>query len=209
MVIQLRKLIVTIICLSFPISAIAIPSAAVVDAVQAKAAFQREGKQQLLAQGIELYAGDIITTGAKARVVIRLPDTSLVKIGANAHVKFEQLIPPVVSKSEILAAVFNVIKGVFRFTANHNNPLNVKIRVGNSISAGIRGTDVYTHAQADQDIVCLIDGQVSVQAGEVKAMLTQPREGFIVPKGRSPLPISLISEEKFQKWLKNSEISKP
>lgn len=207
MVIQLR-LIVTIICLSFPISAIAIPSAAVVDAVQARAAFQREGRQQPLAQGIELYTGDIITTGAKARVVIRLPDTSLVRIGAHAHVKFEQLTPPV-SKSAILTAVFNVFKGVFRFTANHNNPLDVKIRVGNSISAGIRGTDVYTHAQADQDIVCLIDGQISVQAGEVKAMLTQPREGFIVPKGSSPLPISLISEEKFQKWLKNSEISEP
>jgi hypothetical protein len=208
MIIQLYKLILTIICLSFPILAIAIPSAAVVDAVQERAAFQREGRQKPLAKGIELYAGDIITTGAKARVVIRLADRSLVRIGAHAQVKFEQLNSPV-SKSEILTAVFNVLKGVFRFTGSHDNPLDVKIRVGNSISAGIRGTDVYTHAQADKDIVCLIAGQVSIQAGEVKAMLTQPREGFIVPKGSPPLPISLISEEKFQQWLKNSEISKP
>ena len=207
MVIQLYKLILTTICLSLPIIAIAIPSVAVVDAVQARAAFQREGRQQPLAKGVELYTGDIITTGAKARVVIRLPDMSLVRIGAYAQVKFEQLSS--VSKSAILTAVFNVLKGVFRFTGSHHNPLDVKIRVGNSISAGIRGTDVYTHAQADKDIVCLIAGQVSVQAGEVEAMLTQPREGFIVPKGGQPLPISLISEEKFQKWLKNSEISEP
>ena len=205
MTIQLYKVIVTIICLSFPLLAIAIP-AAVVDTVQAKAAFQREGRQQPLAQGIELYAGDIITTGAKARVVIRLADRSLIRIGAHAHVKFEQLNSPV-SNSEILTAVFNVLKGVFRFTGSHNNPLDVKIRVGNSISAGIRGTDVYTDSQADKDLVCLISGKVSVQAGKVKTMLTQPREGFIVPKNGTPLPISQISEEKFQQWLKNSEIN--
>lgn len=205
MAIQLPKIIVTIICLSFPLLAIAIP-AAVVDTVRAKAAFQREGRQQPLAQGIELYAGDIITTGAKARVVIRLADTSLVRIGAHAQVKFEQLNSPI-SNSAILTAVFNVLKGVFRFTGSHHHPLDVQIRVGNSISAGIRGTDVYTHAQVDKDLVCLIAGQVSVQAGEVKAMLTQPREGFIVPKGSPPLPISRVSEEKFQRWLRNSEIS--
>lgn len=108
----------------------------------------------------------------------------------------------------ILTAVFKVLKGVFRFTGGHSEPIDVKIRVGNSISAGIRGTDVYTQAQPDQDLVCLIKGQVSVQSGKVTAMLKQPREGFIVPKGSPPLPISKISEELFQLWLKNSEMSK-
>lgn len=205
MVIRLRELIVIIICLSLPILAIATP-AAVVDAVQARAAFQRENRQQPLAQGVKLYAGDIITTGANARVIIRLPDNSLIRIGAYTHVQFEQLIFPA-SNSDILTAVFNVLKGVFRFTGSHSEPLDVKIRVGNSISAGIRGTDVYTQAQPDQDLVCLIKGQVSVQSGKVTAMLKQPREGFIVPKGSPPLPISPISEEVFQHWLKNSEMN--
>jgi hypothetical protein len=181
--------------------------AAVVEAVQARSTFQREDRQQPLVQGVKLYAGDIITTGANARVVIRLPDNSLIRIGAYAHVQFEQLIFPV-SKSAILTAVFNVLKGVFRFTGSHSEPIDVKIRVGNSISAGIRGTDVYTQAQPDKDLVCLIKGQVSVQSGKVTAMLKQPREGFIVPKGSPPLPISQISEEIFQLWLKNSEMSK-
>ena len=199
------KLIVLIIFLSLPILTIATPSA-VVEAVQAKAAFQREDKEQLLVPGIKLYTGDIITTGSKARVVIRLPDKSLIRIGALSHVKFEQLTFPV-SNSTILTAIFDVFKGVFRFTSSHSEPLDVKIRVGKSISAGIRGTDVYTQAKPDKDLVCLIKGRVSVQAGEVTAVLKQPREGFIVPKGSLPLPISQISEEIFQRWLKNSEIN--
>lgn len=80
MVIRLCELVVIIICLTLPSLTIATP-AAVVEAVQAKSTFQREDRQHPLVPGVKLYAGDIITTGANARVVIRLPDNSLIRIG--------------------------------------------------------------------------------------------------------------------------------
>jgi hypothetical protein len=197
-------LILMIIGFNLPIYSLAKP-VAVVEAVQEAAAFQRESRQQPLKKGIELLRGDIITTGSDARVVIRFSDDSLAKIGAHARVVIERLIPPPANKEEEgLTGVFEVLKGIFRFSTSRR--VDVKIHVGHVISAGVRGTDVYTHAKVDKDIVCLIEGKIKVQAGEVTQWLTQPKEGFVVPKGKAPLPISLIPEETFQKWLVNSEL---
>jgi hypothetical protein len=203
---QFRQLIFILIIISFnlPISSLAIPIA-VVEAVQEAAAFQRESRQQPLKKGIELLRGDIITTGSDARVAIRFSDGSLARIGAHARVVIERLMPPPADKEEGgLTGVFEVLKGIFRFSTSRR--VDVKINVGHVISAGVRGTDVYTHAKVDKDMVCLIEGKVKVQAGEVTEWLTQPKEGFIVPKGKAPLPINLIPEETFQKWLINSEL---
>lgn len=200
---MLRWLILLLMGLNFSTLVSAAPIA-VVEAVQEKAAYQREGKQEPLKKGIELRNGDIITTGAKSRVAIRFWDSSLVRLGAHARVSFERLIPPTKPKSGTLTGLFNVLEGIFRFTSNKKP--QVEVLVGNTIAIGIRGTDVYALAQADKDLVCLIEGAIQVQAGEVKTMLTQPREGFIVPKGQPPLPVSLIPEDKFQKWLENTEL---
>jgi len=204
---KFHRFIFILIVLGFnwPISALAIP-VAVVEAVQEAAAFQRHTRQQPLKKGIELLTGDIITTGNDARVLIRFSDGSLARIGAHARVEIERLIPPAAKNEGGLTGVFQVLKGIFRFSTTSSRAVDVKIHVGNTISAGIRGTDVYTHAKVDKDIVCLIEGKVKVQAGEVTEWLTQPKEGFVVPKGEAPLPISLIPEETFQKWLINSEL---
>lgn len=196
--------ILMIIGFNLPISSTLAMPVAVVEAIQEAAAFQREGRQQPLKKGIELFSADIITTGSDARVVIRFSDGSLARIGAHARVIIDRLIPPSTKNEGGLTGVFEVLKGIFRFSTASS--VDVKIHVGNTISAGVRGTDVYTHAKVDKDIVCLIEGKVKVQAGEVTDWLTQPKAGFVVPKGKAPLPISLIPEETFQKWLVNSEL---
>jgi hypothetical protein len=198
---MLRCSILIIIFLSLPLPTLA-TTVAVVEAAVERAAFQRYGGQQPIKVGTLLRSGDIITTGGDARVRIR--DGSLVRIGAYARFEFDRLIPP--KKRGRLTGVFNVLKGIFRFTSSKSRKPNVEIQVGNVIAVGIRGTDVFTSAKANKDIVCLIESKISVQAGNVTAMLTQPREGFVVPKGKPPLPVRLIPEEKFQKWLRNSEL---
>jgi hypothetical protein len=198
----LRYLILMMLILPVPALAMTV---AVVEAVQERAAFLRDGWQQPITIGTQLQNEDVITTGGNARVRIRFPDGSLVRVGEFAQVKFDRLIPPAQKKGR-LTGLFNVLKGVFRFTSGHTSRPDVKIEVGHSITVGIRGTDVYTHAKPNKDIVCLIKGAVSVEAVDVEAMLTQPREGFVVPKGQAPLPVRVISEEVFQKWLENSEM---
>jgi hypothetical protein len=198
----LRILILMMFCL--PVLA---DTTAIVERVQEKAAYQRYGRQHPVKLGTELRSGDIITTSRNARIQIRFPDDSFVRIGGGARVDFNRLIPPAKNKG-VLRLVFNVLKGVFRFTSNAK--ADVKINVGNSITVGVRGTDIYTNAQPDQDTVCLIKGKITVQSGKLNLILTQHREGFIVPKvGMTKgLPIrQVISNEQFEMWLKKSEFS--
>lgn len=199
----LRLLILMMFCLP----ALA-DTTAIVERLQEKAAYQRYGRQYPVKLRTELRSGDIITTSRNARIQIRFPDNSFVRIGGGARVDFNRLIPPAKNQG-VLKLVFNVLKGVFRFTSTSSKH-DVKINISNSMTIGIRGTDIYTNAQPDQDTVCLIQGRITVQTGQLKITLTQQREGFIVPKvGMTKgLPIiKVISNEKFNLWLKQSEFS--
>jgi hypothetical protein len=199
---MLRILVLMMFCL--PVLA---DTTAIVERVQKKAAYQRYGRQYPVKLGTELRSGDIITTSRDARIQIRFPDDSFVRIGGGARVDFNRLIPPAKNKG-VLKLVFNVLNGVFRFTSIAK--ADVKINVGNSITVGIRGTDLYTNAQPDQDIVCLIRGEITVESGKLNITLNQQREGFIVPKNglTKGLPIrDVVSTEQFNSWLKQSEFS--
>jgi len=176
-------------------------SVGVVEMVREKAALQRQGGQHPLIPQTELEPGDIITTGDEARVVIRLANQSVIRLGEHTRFQLEQF----ASADEIWKGVFNVIKGIFRFTAAGHQKYDVKVQVGKAIGLGIRGTDVFAKATWERDLVCLIEGRVMVQAGAVQAVLTQPRQFFVVPKNQPPLPVELVGEEKFQEWLKNTE----
>lgn len=181
---------------------------AIVERVQEKAAYQRQGNQYPVTLRTELRSGDIITTSRNARIQIRFPDDSFVRIGGGARVGFNRLIPPAKNKG-VLKVVFNVLKGVFRFTSNTKKH-DVKINVGNSMTIGVRGTDIYTNAQPDQDAVCLITGEIIIQSGKLKVTLNQHREGFIVPKNglTKGLPIRrVIPNDQFDMWLEKSEFS--
>jgi hypothetical protein len=195
-------MMVCVVCLSLALPTQA-DTIAVVEAVQKGATFQRQPKERgAIMVGTQLHSGDIITTGDDARVLIRFSDDSQVRIGAQAEVEF--------AKNEgMLTRVFKVLKGVFRFSSGKSRKSDVKIHVGNSITVGIRGTDVYTEAQVDKDIVCLIEGKVSVQAGNLKTILSQQREGLSVSKlTKDPRPLipKIVSKEQFQKWLEKSEL---
>ena len=199
----LHLLILMMFC--FPVLA---DTTAIVERVQEKAAYQRQGNQYPVTLRTELRSGDIITTSRNARIQIRFPDDSFVRIGGGARVGFNRLIPPAKNKG-VLKVVFNVLKGVFRFTSNTKKH-DVKINVGNSMTIGVRGTDIYTNAQPDQDAVCLITGEIIIQSGKLKVTLNQHREGFIVPKNglTKGLPIRrVIPNDQFDMWLEKSEFS--
>ncbi|HEX5636685.1 MAG TPA: hypothetical protein VFY78_06330, partial [Gammaproteobacteria bacterium] len=65
-----------------------------VEAMQMPAWFERAGVKQALKPGIELNSGDVITTGAGARMLLRLDEGSLVKMGEHASLDLTTLLPP-------------------------------------------------------------------------------------------------------------------
>jgi hypothetical protein len=202
----LRWLIWIVVCWCLPLQVLA-TAAAVVETVQEAAALERHGGQQPLKKNTELRSGDVITTGVDARVLIRLSDGSLVRLGAFTRFSFDELSLSDQGGNGVLSGAWSILKGVFRFTTGSAGKHDVKVQVGKTIALGIRGTEVFAKVGVDKDIVCLITGHVQVQAGNVTAVLNKPRHYFIVPKGQPPESVGFVEEEKLQEWLKSTELS--
>ncbi len=115
--------------------------AATVEGVQTPAWVERDGKRTPLVPGMELKAGDQVITGGGSRIVIKLSEGSLVKLGENGTLRFTELS----ASREVFKAVINVLQGAFRFTtdvAAKARKREVSIGVS-QVVVGIRGTDVW------------------------------------------------------------------
>jgi len=64
-----------------------------VEAMQMPAWVQRAGGRLPLLPGTQLRAGDQVVTGAGARLLIKLAEGSVVKLGENALMSFAQVAP--------------------------------------------------------------------------------------------------------------------
>ena len=65
---------------------------AVVEGVQLPAWFTRDGKRQPLAVGTELRSSDEVATGGNSRLLLRLGDGSVVKLGENGRLQLADLV---------------------------------------------------------------------------------------------------------------------
>lgn len=150
-----------------------------------------------------LQTGDQIRTGKNSRVWLKLPDNSVVKLGEFAMFTIHDLKP----SNNMLQGSFELLRGAFRLTTppQTSTKHDFQIKV-NAITAGIRGTDIWGTTQSDKDLICLLDGQISVQSGTVKTTLSNPRDYFIVPKNAEPTIGVLENDEKFNEWVKSTEL---
>ncbi|HEY4375403.1 MAG TPA: FecR family protein [Burkholderiales bacterium] len=198
--------------------ALAAPTA-VVEGVQLPAWVERGGVKQPLAPGMELQAADKLSTGANSRLLLRMAEGSTVKLGENAELSLSQLSQSRENKQTFLQAALDVARGAFRFTTAAANKLNsrraVSIRVA-TVTAGIRGTDLWGKSAGDRDIVCLIEGHISVQREQDTPVdMAQALQFYIAPKtpdGRAdrsqPAPqVATVSEEQLRQWATETEIS--
>lgn len=192
------------------VSAIAAP-VAWVEAVQMPAWLKRTGVRQPLAVGMELRNNDEIRTGANARALLRMGDGSRVKLGENAELKLDNL-PEKLDLSKVFTATLDVLAGAFRFTTQAAIKLrgerDFKVKIYN-VTAGIRGTDVWVKAAPDRDILCLIEGEVSVSRGnDAPFTMKDPLTFYIVPKNAPPQAVAPVPQEQVQKWAQETEIAK-
>src|SRR6266702_3546563 len=134
---------------------------AVVEAVQYPAWLERGGHSVPLTPGTALRPQDRLRTGANARVQMRLGEGSAVKLGENAQFVFDRS-----DDRGIFRATLSVLSGAFRFTTDalrKAQKRDIAIKVKN-VTAGIRGTDVWGKSTGERDLVCLLEGKVSVGA---------------------------------------------
>jgi hypothetical protein len=185
------------------------PAPATVEGVQMPAWVERDGARQPLAPGMALRPGDSLSTGPNARLLLRLAEGSAVKLGENGTLRLDALAARMREPQGAFSAALNVIQGAFRFTTDAAQRLrrrDVSIRVA-TVTAGVRGTDLWGKAAADRDIVCLIEGDIEVQrGGDAAFRMRDPLSFFIAPRGQPALPVRPVEPAQLQQWAAETEI---
>lgn len=194
------------------------PPAAVVDGVVMPAWLERAGQRQPIVPGMVLQERDRIATGANARILLTLPEGSKVKLGESAQLGFDALVARREGQdgSVFLKSAISVVTGAFRFTTDvlskARSRREVDIRLA-TVTAGIRGTDLWGKQGGAKEIVCLLEGKIEVSrdpvAGQNTApvILDQPLQFYIAPKGEPTLPIGRVPDAQLAQWAAETDIA--
>lgn len=190
--------------------ALAAPPPAQVEGLQMPAWLTRDGKRTPLAPGAHLRNGDRIDTGAGSRALLRLPDGSLVKLGEKARFSLDG-VTGARRADGVFKATLNVLEGAFRFTTTalykFRGKREVEVRFP-TVTAGIRGTDLWGKATADREIVALIEGRITVtRRGVAPLDLDQPKSLFQALRNAGVLPLESISDEALGTYAAETEIA--
>jgi hypothetical protein len=205
----------------------------VVQGVQMPAWLQRGAITRPLSAGMELYDGDKLITGANARILLQSADGSAIKLGENAGLTVSNLAQQRDGQG-LFSALLDVAKGAFRFTTTSIAKLRareVTVKIAGA-TVGIRGTDVWgkvggkmsiaamekamgksladidKEAKMDFDVVCLLEGQISVAHGsEAPFMMDQAQTFYVMRKDAPPLPVTGLATEQLAKWAAETEIA--
>jgi hypothetical protein len=180
---------------------------AVVDAVQAPAWVERGGERRALVPGMELRNRDHLVTGPGARAVLQLADGSAVKLGENARMGVNAL-----GRQEggVFTAALDVAAGAFRLTTDLFRKLQnhraINVRAG-TVTAGIRGTDIWGKSDGDRDLVCLLEGRIAVSHPLGEALeLSEPLQYYGAEKGKAPGPVASVDQKQLADWAAQTEL---
>lgn len=202
--------------LSLLAALIAAPAAAAnmsVEGTVSPAWVERAGSAQRvpLAPGMTLQNRDRVVTGEGSRALLKLADGSAFKLGENATLNLDGLAEKRSDRARrLVTASLGVAQGAFRFTTGIFSKLtserDVTITVP-SVQAGIRGTDLWGKSDSERDLVCLLEGRITVthaQTGEI--IMAEPLTFFVVPRGAAPLPVAKVEEAQLLQWAAETEL---
>ena len=176
----------------------------VVEAVQYPAWLERGGRTVPLTPGTALQANDRLRTGDNARLQLKMPEGSAVKLGEKAEFVIERA-----EDRSIFTAALRVITGAFRFTTSQvsKRRRDVSIHVKN-VTAGIRGTDLWGKSTDERDLVCLLEGRISVGAqGHPEVTLDQPLDFYQKPRDGAP-SVAKVDAKQIEIWSQETEVAK-
>ncbi|EXI65534.1 MAG: Sporulation related domain protein [Candidatus Accumulibacter sp. SK-11] len=183
----------------------AAPAAPAADAVVAgvllPAWLERQGSRESLTPGVVLQNRDRLITGANARVEVRLRDGSVLQLGGDTHCELNAL---GVREPEVFTAALDVPQGAVRFTsgslARSLQQRAVNLRVG-TLTASIRGTDVWGTADSAGDRICLLEGVITLLHPDEEArQVNEAASCYLAPKGDGPAALQMVSPGQLSWW---------
>jgi len=181
---------------------------AVVEGIQLPAWVSRDGKRQPLVIGSELRSNDEVSTGGNSRLLLRLADGSVVKLGENGRLQLSDVVQR--RKENFLGATLRVLEGAFRFTTD----AALKARTSRdivvqfpSITAGIRGTDIWGKNLGDKEVMVLIEGKITVtRSGDQPVEMKDPLTYMQAPK-QGAATVEAVPMEQLTLWAAETEIA--
>ena len=176
---------------------------ATVEAVQYPAWLERAGASVPLTPGTRLQARDRLRTGDNARVRIKMGEGSAVKLGERAQFAIEAA-----EETNVFRAGLAVLAGAFRFTtdklADRKRDVTIKAK---TVMVGIRGTDLWGKSSGDRDLVCLLEGRISVGAeGHPQVTLDKPLDFYQKPRDGAP-SVASVDPRQLEAWAAETELS--
>jgi hypothetical protein len=174
-----------------------------VEAVQYPAWLERGGYSVPITPGTALRASDTLRTGADARVELKLAEGSTFKLGQNARFTVEK-----VQDRGIFRSVLHVVLGAMRFTTGalgigRKRDIAIQVR---TLTAGVRGTDLWGRSSDERDLICLLDGRISVAADDrAPITLDSPRDFYQRARGQEPEK-GRVDEAQVAKWSQETEM---
>lgn len=192
------------------LTAAAVPSA-VVEVVQAPAWLERGERRLPLAPGMVLENRDRLLTGQGARAIVKLADGSAVKFGEGANVAVNALkAQNSRDDNQLFTAALDLAKGAFRLTTGvfrqYTTQRAINVRTG-VVTIGIRGTDLWGRSNEAQDLVCLIEGRISLHHPEGGAAeLNEPLQFYTADKGQLPNPVGQVDPGQLAQWAQETEL---
>jgi FecR protein len=188
-------------------AAFAAPTVGKIEALQLPAWLTRGGLTVPATPSTPLQVGDELRTGKGARMLLQLNEGSAVRLGENATF----VIAAAERKSGVFSAALSVVEGAFRFTTKalaKAQQRDVRIRVANNATIGIRGTDLWGRGRGDKDIVCLIEGKIDVTGNNNRTLrLDQPLQFFQSTRTAPPEPIGFIDPKLLSQWALETDIA--
>jgi hypothetical protein len=175
---------------------------ATVEAVQYPAWLERNGATVPLVPGTRLQPRDRLRTGADARVRLQMGEGSAVKLGERAQFVIESA-----EDRSIFRAALGVLAGAFRFTtapgSGRKRDFSIKAK---TVTAGVRGTDLWGKSTGERDLICLLEGRITVGAeGHPEVTLDQPLDFYQKPRDAAP-SVAKVDANQVQEWAQETEI---
>lgn len=165
--------------------------------VEGSASIQRGGSVLKVARGAGVEAGDMIVTGAGAKVKVRFEDGTMVTVGKNSQLNINDFINTGDERSKMEVGV---VKGFFKAVTGSIGkvaPSRFKIKTSTT-TIGIRGTTIVGETTASGDRVLCSSGAISVLSNMtgVQVIVQEGRITQIIP-GQNPTQPRPYTPEEF------------
>ncbi len=185
----------------------------VVEAIQLPAWVERNGQRRAAEPGVQLRATDKAITAGNARMLLRMSDRSMIKLGENTEFLIEGLTvrqSQAAGPSEI-SATLRLVTGVFRYATDYSSKalgnkrdLNLKMATA---TVGIRGTDFWSMSDAAHDAVCMFEGKVEVvRDARPGVVLDKPGAFWAVFTGEAEKPAGQATPDQLAKFIGQAEM---